>query len=210
MEQALSSLIGTIEGPEFATEFGVVASRRQFDREILRDERVRALLTKLYADKSAQECVASRLQFLSSLRVDIRFTHPYDIAIAIYLRTLDIVATEIAEALAPTVAALPNVWWSRPLTISLLSSTRTRTESSGEAEVPGYFRGVFSLTPDVTNPNVGLAINYSESEGRFRVVPTNVGSEDETMTISNEAFDLRFGAPRTAVDVRAKGSHAEG
>lgn len=103
-----------IESQFFAATLGVVSTPRAFDEAMLQHSIVSELMANL-SSESDVEAVAKRLQRLLNEPSDVRYCHQHDLAIAVYLRALDICAPE--HALAPANLALTqrNLWWGKAM-----------------------------------------------------------------------------------------------
>lgn len=103
-----------IEGQLLAATLGVVSTPRAFDAAMLQHPIVSELMANL-SSESDVEAVVKRLQQLLSEPTDARYCHQHDLAIAVYLRALDICAPE--HALAPAHLALTqrNLWWGKAM-----------------------------------------------------------------------------------------------
>ena len=115
------AILRDIESAEFAWELGLSGSRARAMRTLVRARRVRALMKAVSGNIGAADVVANRVVTLVRSETDPRYTHPFDAAIAAYLRTLDILFPDLASALgALVVRQRQNLWWSVPVVDSVL------------------------------------------------------------------------------------------
>lgn len=103
-----------IESQLFAATLGVVSTPRAFDAAMLQHPTVSELMANL-SSESDVEAVAKRLEQLLNEPSDVRYCHQHDLAIAVYLRALDICAPE--HVLVPASFALMqrNLWWGKAM-----------------------------------------------------------------------------------------------
>ena len=119
-----------IEGPLLRAVLGVVSTPRAFDAALFKVAPVSRLLGEL-DDRESCEKVQKRLLLLLGGDADPRYCHPHDLAIAIYLRALDICAPELAFPPARQILAHRNLWWARAMALRLLAEPQReiRTQS---------------------------------------------------------------------------------
>ena len=160
------------------------SSRKRFRRGILRHTTVKELLGLAMADAAVQEQVASRLGLLCAIDSDVYFQHPQDVAIATYLRILDIAAPDFAESLAPLVARLPNTWWARPLAAQLLNLRRTKAASTNEQALRPLFRSVVRQVPSIESKNAADYLHYPGIAGPPRRLKAAPASDDVTQSFT--------------------------
>lgn len=96
------------------------------------DADVRELLGALRERPAARQQLVTRIGQLASMGGSPEYLHRYDLAIFAYLRALDVLDPDLAAVAAPGVAALGNVWWSRPLALRtrLMGHPPTATPSA--------------------------------------------------------------------------------
>ncbi len=124
----LERIFDQIESIEFAANVHVAGSRNSFMATIITDRRTVDLFKAIEEDESI--CVvqiANRISSLCELEMPAQYLHTFDVALAVYLRVLDVTKQELAEAVAPYMADLPNLWWGKSLAYSLLNKDRLRT-----------------------------------------------------------------------------------
>jgi hypothetical protein len=188
-----------IESPLLAASLGVVSTPRTFDAAMLKQPIVIELLARLSSERRAAEEVARKLEQLLTQPTDARYCHQHDLAIAIYLRVLDICAPD--HALPPALLALrqTNLWWARAMAMRI-------------ASVPN--RGIPSLREDFAIPISGKVLIFSSSTEAqpFTLIPqltarprvhgvfachTDAGHDVQGFSISPPRIDLR-----SSLDVR--------
>ena len=110
------TILREIESAEFALKLGLSGSRIRAMQALVHLPQARALLDALREDADSVYDVACRVVALIRTKIDLRYTHPGDAAIAVYLRALNIVNPSLAEDLVPMVASQrQNLWWSVPV-----------------------------------------------------------------------------------------------
>jgi hypothetical protein len=121
-----------IEGPLLAASLGVVSTPRAFDAAMLKQPIVIELLARLSSERRAAKEVARRLQLLLAEPTDPRYCHQHDLAIAIYLRALDICAPD--DSLPPALLALKqtNLWWARAMAMRIATAPNRGIPSQRE------------------------------------------------------------------------------
>lgn len=124
-----------VESAAKAVALGSAGSRRRFDAAVLNDPDVRAVMQEVRGSGASAVQVANRLRTLADLPGNVEYQHPHDVAIAAYLRILDVLRPDLAESVAPRVAGLSNVWWPRPLALRLLEAWRTRSEAAATQSI---------------------------------------------------------------------------
>jgi hypothetical protein len=120
-----------IEHPAFAARLGVVSTFARLERQLPKDPAVQLLLSALNSPPSVDQLVTHSLALLS-LEHDHRFAHPHDLAVAIYIWALDLVAPGSPQPVVDIVLGLENTWWSRAIAQRLGAepSLATQTTSS--------------------------------------------------------------------------------
>ena len=129
-------LLERAESIQFATELNVVSSERLFESAL----RHHPLVTDLFGhltDVESREQLAVRLADLLYRDIDPRYEHPHDVAIAVYLRLLDVSDPQLGGLAAATAVRQPNLWWARSVAMEILQGSRTHarevsTETTGD------------------------------------------------------------------------------
>jgi hypothetical protein len=116
-----------VESPRIAAQLGVVSTPRALERALASEPTIRRLLGLLARPHNRRRLYDHFLEILGAPN-DQRFAHPLDLALAIYVRLLDIVDPSIAEAAASAALRLPNLWWTRAFAISILAQSARRTK----------------------------------------------------------------------------------
>jgi hypothetical protein len=119
-------LLEQAESIQFATELNVVSSERLFESALRQHPVVRGIFGHL-VDEESREQLAVRLADLLSRDVDPRYQHPHDVALAVYLRLLDVCDPQLGALAATTAIRQPNLWWARSVAMEILEGSRTRT-----------------------------------------------------------------------------------
>jgi hypothetical protein len=115
-----------IEGPQLAARVGVVSTPRSLERALAAEPNVRQLVGAL-AKPTNRRLLYDRFLVLLHTPTDERFAHPQDLALATYLRLLDIVNPDLGEMGAATALTRPNLWWTRAFAASILAQAARRT-----------------------------------------------------------------------------------
>ena len=145
-----------IESPHLAASLGVVSTPRAFDAAILQHPIVVQLMAHLSSRSDVEE-VAHRLGQLLTEATDVRYCHQHDLAIAIYLRTLDICAPNQTMPAALLALKQPNLWWARAMAMRIVSAPN---------------RGIPSSRGDFTVPIGGRVFIVSENAQATPFLPT--------------------------------------
>jgi len=119
------ALFRSIEDPVFTSSIGVVSTPRALDKALLAQLPVRHLLARL-SEPDNRHQLFTRIAQLVAAPHDARYCHPHDLAIAIYLRTLDLCDPSIAIKAADIVLQLPNFWWARSFALPLMAEPNLR------------------------------------------------------------------------------------
>lgn len=112
MATLLDDLYSGIESPTFVATVGVVSTTAGFERAISRDPRVRQLLG-LASQPEALVSLAERIRALAAEIPEAGFAHSQDIAIAVYLRVLDLANASLAVDAARELVDRADLWWAR-------------------------------------------------------------------------------------------------
>src|SRR5438128_1878041 len=120
-----------IERLPFAVRVGLANSFRAFLRNITSEPSVNELLV-LAKSRDVALQVLQRVLSLSKLRVDFRYLHRFDIALATYLWILSRTYPEFATAGAEGTVYLPRTWWTEQVSGYILGewSRRSNTPTS--------------------------------------------------------------------------------
>jgi hypothetical protein len=179
-----------IESPLLAAKLGVVSTPRAFDVALLREPIVSELMASLSTEREVK-AVASRLCQLLSETTDARYCHQHDLAIAVYLRVLDVCAPE--HALAPALLALRllNLWWGKAMAKRIASAPNRAIPFSRKDFVIPASGQVFvrSVITQVSPP-----VPRSEMTARSRVRGVFVARTDagrELQELSASPFRIR-------------------
>jgi hypothetical protein len=137
-----------IERLKFAVRVGLANSFRAFLRNISSEPSVNELLV-LAKSRDVALQVLKRVLSLSKLRVDFRYSHRFDIALATYLWILSRTYPEFATAGAEATAYLPRTWWTEQVSGYILGEWSRRSSTPTNVSV-GNIPGELS-SANVTN-----------------------------------------------------------
>ena len=116
MKSLDAAIFREIECVEFAWKLGLTGSRQRAMQALVRAPQAVALLNALKGDEIAAYEVANRVLALAHDDNDPQYTHPSDVAIAAYMRALDILFPNLAAAIGPVVdSQCQNLWWAAPI-----------------------------------------------------------------------------------------------
>ena len=168
-----------IESPEFALTLGLSGSRTRAMQTLVRLPEVEDLLKVLGEDVEATRMVANRAATLVETEIDLRYTHPADAAIAVYLRALDILNSDLALVLASTMARLrTNLWWSLPIIDSLRRLVKVTNVAVAVADFEAFFwlgqERAESVRRKCSTPNEGLSFDVGGTAFRSAGAPDAV------------------------------------
>ena len=91
----MTDLFSRAESHETAAELSVASGSSVFERALRRLPITAALFARALDSEQARYGIAKRVSELAGLHIDLRFRHPHDIALAIYLWVLDAVDQNI-------------------------------------------------------------------------------------------------------------------
>jgi len=132
----LEHLFDLIESDEFRTDANLATDYRMFIRCLLNSEPERSLVAEL-ASPTAKARVLERVKRLCGVATDVRYEHPWDVAISAYLIALSRAAPSIAMIAAVTASRCNQTWWTRHViqdmsTVSVISPPSSATKAVGE------------------------------------------------------------------------------
>jgi hypothetical protein len=141
-----------LETPRLAARLGVVSTPRSLERAIASESSVRRLLGMLSSPNNRRRLYGHLMQLLNQPSDD-RFAHPMDLALAVYIRLLDIADPELGEMAAVETRQRPNLWWTRALAATILakSAQRTRTVRTEQISDPTSLRSLRVESPAVSD-----------------------------------------------------------
>jgi len=126
-----------IESLPFAVRVGLANSFRTFLRNISSEQAVKDLLAKADSREIAVQLM-QRVSSLSTLSVDLRYLHRYDISLATYLWILSRTKfPELAAAGAEATALVPRTWWADQVSRYILNGFATRSNTGTNIQA-GY------------------------------------------------------------------------
>lgn len=180
-----------IERLQFAVRVGLANSFRVFLRNISSDTTVKELLAAAKSRDIASQ-ILQRVFSLSRLRVDFRYLHRFDIALATYLWVLSRTFPELAAAGAEAAVSLPRTWWSEQVSRYVLQGL------SGASNTPTDVHKV--PVPNLQNvsvSNVAASGTQILPEALFGLVP------------AKEALQVTSGSTETSVLRQSGGIQGE-
>ncbi len=120
-------LLATIEGPLFSLELGIVDSPKSFDEALFKTVGARKLAEQITSEAEERLVRDRALSLLDCEDNDERFRHPFDLAIAVYIRILDVVESSWVFDLSKLAAQRRNLWWSRAMAMRVLQEPHGET-----------------------------------------------------------------------------------
>lgn len=167
-----------IESAEFAVELGLSGSLTRAYRALVRLPQTEMLFTMLEGDVNAGRAVAERIRTLIERDVDMRYTHPSDVAITAYVTVLDIIFPRLAYDICTVIARHQlNLWRAIPVIRRVLQTTVP-------SSVMDYKTEFYSLTdvPLDAGTNV-LSSEYSVAE--VFLIPHDAEVPVKTIPVAN-------------------------
>jgi hypothetical protein len=149
-----------VEHLKFAVRIGLANSFRAFLRNISSEPSVDELLV-LARSRDVALQILQRILSLSKLRVDFRYLHRFDIALATYLWVLSRTSPELAPAGAEATAYLPRTWWTEQVCKYILgdwSQKPATVTSVGVSHISGDLANV-----NTTNVAASTSLLFPES-----------------------------------------------
>jgi hypothetical protein len=186
------SIWAAIEGSIFASELGVVSTPRALDQALAQHPTSLALLAGMTESKDVS-ALSGRLMWLLKEPSDTRFCHAHDVAIAAYLRTLELRAPEVARSFAKSILAIPNLWWGKAVAKRIANTTVQTTPN---------------IVVTYTIPHHGFVrASVRRSEAKTTApsysVPGQLAGKMISRTNSGSLSNRPFGVHSTAYDARA-------
>jgi len=149
-----------VEHLKFAVRVGLANSFRAFLRNISVEPSVNELLASSKSRDVGLQ-VLQRVLSLSKLRVDFRYLHRFDIALATYLWVLSRSFPDLARAGAEATAYLPRTWWTEQVCNYILgdwSQKPATVTSVGANHISGNLTNV-----DTSNVAASSSVFFPES-----------------------------------------------
>lgn len=129
-----TAIFHDIESAEFAWTLSLSGSRVRAMDALVRAPQVRALMEAMKGRTHAAD-VANRTLDLLGGYADSRYTHPFDAAIAAYLRALDILFPDLALVVGRfTALSRNNLWWSVPVIALVLRGQSSKVAADTRFE----------------------------------------------------------------------------
>ncbi len=158
------SAMNEIERLPFAARIGLANSFQRFLRNISRDPIVVELLEAAKSSDVAFRCL-QRVQELSKLKVDFRYLHRYDIALATYLWILLRTSSEYARIGAGTVANVPRTWWADQVSRYILEETSTQSSTATDSKVS--YATTVPTTGNISTVSSSDAMYFSDAASTY-------------------------------------------
>jgi hypothetical protein len=198
---AVEDAMNEVEQLEFAVRVGVANSFRAFLRNVSEEEPVKELLAQSAANDVGLK-ILQRVLSLTKLRVDFRYLHRFDIAIATYLWVLARSFPDLARGAAEATANLPRVWWTEQVGNYILRDwSRKSTSVTNTSLIPPSFTN-FSTS----NTTASTAVFLPESPAVFggAVVSRIAGGEsgEASYVINQDHHELSYATGKVR-DIRA-------
>ena len=132
-----TAIFREIESLEFYVELGLTGSRKRAMPAFVTAPQAVALLHAMRDDEDAAYEVANRvLDLVHYPNNDPHYTHPFDAAIAVYLRALDVLFSDLARIVGLLIdKQCKNLWWSVPVVERVL---RTPPLRGGISALPKF------------------------------------------------------------------------
>ncbi|MFH0989119.1 MAG: hypothetical protein V1799_03785 [bacterium] len=115
----LKESIIIIESHEFSARLRVASDFLTFIKGAQTEECVQYLSLQL-KDNRIQRYIFSRFLNLSQQSIDLRYEHPFDTPLTIYLWLMNDNNQEYVKIMAETILNTPNCWWSKKLSAHFL------------------------------------------------------------------------------------------
>lgn len=154
-----------IESRQFSVMLGVVSTPRAFD-EALKQQPAVTALAKCLISPADIDSLEQRALALLQIPSNPRYCHPNDLAIAVYLRLLDIYAPDAASQPAKSALTLPNLWWARAMAMRIAASPN-RTIPSTRVELVAVTENGFARQSRRTNASISLPPPELVARSRF-------------------------------------------
>ena len=101
-----------IESHDFLAEVGIANDFNSFLRLVVRHQAVADLLGSILPSDDCAEDLFFRAIQLAKTGIDVRYLHPYDGALTVYLLVLGNKNQDLAKILSEVVLKTANCWWS--------------------------------------------------------------------------------------------------
>ena len=126
----MNPLLQFIESADFSAEVSAQSGFYQFLNGLRTHVAVETLADAVQRQRSHRAMIVSRVLTIADQRIDMRYEHPADTALAVYLLVLASVDEKLFEITRSVVGMLPNCWWASR--IASKSLTTTTAESREE------------------------------------------------------------------------------
>jgi hypothetical protein len=136
------AIFAEIESTIFSAKLGVVSTPDALTAAMLEQPAV-AQLTETATLLTDAKHIAARAIDLIQQQFDPQYCHPHDLAVAVYLRVLDICAPDEASRPAQVALTVANSWWARLMALRIAASPN---------------RTIPVVTMKVVTPFAGLAV----------------------------------------------------
>lgn len=109
----IDALFAEIESTNITAVANLASGYTHFVRITQQLVPAKQLMDLIANDRSAVTKVLGRIQKFASMTVDTRYEHPHDVALSIYLKTLQAVDPELAASALIVIDQVPNTWWAQ-------------------------------------------------------------------------------------------------
>lgn len=156
-----TAIFHAIESAEFAWTLSLSGSRDRATDALVRAPQVRALMEAMQRRAHAAD-VANRALDLLGGHTDSRYAHPFDAAIAAYLRVLDILFPDVALVVGRlTALSRNNLWWSVPVIDLVLRGESRRV--AGDAHIEFVLHSRQDGAPSRTRTQQAIIVALHDS-----------------------------------------------
>lgn len=142
MNTSLHDLINVIESVKFDTNMSVFSGFNSFHRALAGDQTIQQLRQLLMDSPNTNEQLLNHLTSLLEMDSDLRYEHPFDIAIASYLFVLS--NNVGAVGVAKRILSIPNLVWAKRLAEIVLANQTATTETEVKIKEASKYRSVLS------------------------------------------------------------------
>jgi hypothetical protein len=176
-------LLSHIESPYFAATLGVVSTPRAFDRALLQDRYVRALMSSIALPLNVRH-LQERTTELLDTDADPRYAHPHDLAVGVYLRVLDICSPDDAFAVAAKALSRPNLWWAAAMARRIMTTPNRGVPITSQDYVSPSARPVVmrSINSDAAFSPVSVVTAHTDVEATADATTTSRSQPQELST----------------------------
>lgn len=168
--EGLRVILDRVESHEVAAQVGLASSLHDAVAAVRRIPEARELSIAC-EEFGGIEAVLRRLERLARTEVDLRYEHPYDVAMLIYLDVLNEKKPALAVAAAGTVLRARSVWWAGHMSARLVSDRLSRDGASRSGTTETGPRHSNRLSGDLVVITVGVPLRdfylVAETQAHF-------------------------------------------